>query len=146
MREAGSMREAPKASDAFQRLVDGLQALVREHLALARVEAKEDMRQLGRDALVGAAGVPALVAGYVFLMAAIGLLLSSWLQAWAAFGIVALANLAAGGALTFASVRKLRKGRVELPRTGEELKRDRRWLASLGNGEDRGGKAWQQAQ
>ena len=64
------------SKDALQRLIDGLQTLIREHLALARAELKEDVRSVGRDAVVGAAGVPALLAGYLLLMMALGFLLS----------------------------------------------------------------------
>ncbi len=117
--------------DALQRLVDGLQTLIREHLALARAELKDDLRNLGRDALAGAARVPALAAGYLLSMTAIALLLATWIPAWAAFGVVALANLAVGGAVTRAGVRKPMRNRVELPRTGEEPRRAKQWIASL---------------
>src|SRR5438105_6894219 len=90
------------SKDAFQRLIDGLQTLIREHLALARAELKEDVRSVGRDAVVGAAGVPALLAGYLLLMIALAYLLAIWLPLWAAFGIVAAVNLGAGGALSYA--------------------------------------------
>ena len=122
------------SKDALQRLLDGLQTLIREHLALARLELKDDLRAMGRDLLVGAAGVPALAAGYLLLMIAIGYLLGLWLPDWAAFGIVALANLGAGGAVTFAGVRKVTKKRIALTKTGEELQADRSWLASLKEG------------
>jgi uncharacterized membrane protein YqjE len=120
------------SKDAFQRLIDGLQTLVREHMALARVELKEDLRGMGRDVLAGAAGVPALAAGYLVLMIALGYLLALWLPSWAAFGIVALANLGAGALLTVGGVRKVRSRRVDLQRSAEELQQDKRWIASLG--------------
>src|SRR5438874_7582351 len=119
------------SKDTLQRLIDGLQTLIREHLALARAELKEDVRSVGRDAVVGAAGVPALLAGYLLLMMALGFLLSLWMPTWAGLGIIALLNLGAGGAVTYAGIRKVMRGRVDLRRTGEELQRDRQWLASL---------------
>jgi len=117
--------------DALQRLLEGLQTLVREHLALARFELKEDVSNMGRDLLVGASGVPALAAGYLLLMMAIGYLLAIWLPAWAAFGIVALANLGAGSFLTFVWGRRAIQQRMELRNTSEELKKDKEWLAAL---------------
>lgn len=117
--------------DALQRLLDGLQTLIREHLALARAEIKDDVRTMGKDLIVAAAGVPALLAGYLLLMIAAGYLLSLWLPLWAAFGIVALANLGAGGAMTFAALAKAKRSRVGMPRTGEELQRDKAWLSDL---------------
>jgi hypothetical protein len=119
------------SKDALQRLLDGLQTLVREHLALARAEAKEDLRSMGRDLAVGAAGVPALLVGYLMLMMAAGFLLTRWLESWAAFGIVALVNLAAGTALTVACRKNLSRSRSQLRSTGAELQRNKDWLASL---------------
>ena len=78
--------------------------------------------------------MPALGAGYLLLMVAIALLLSRWLPGWAAFGIVALGNLAAGGTLTFSGTRRVMRDRVDLPRTAEEIRRDRRWLSSMKQG------------
>jgi uncharacterized membrane protein YqjE len=129
-----SLQQPPPTRDALQRLVDGVQTLIREHMALARAEIKDDVRSMGRDLLIGAAGVPALAAGYLLLMIALGFLLALWLPSWAAFGIVALVNLGAGGALTLAGVRKASRSRVGMPGTGAELERDKRWLASMRDG------------
>ena len=119
------------ARDALQRLFDALQTLIREHLALARVEMKEDLRSLGRDLAAGAAGVPSLATGYLLLMLAFGWLLAIWLPNWAAFGIVAILNLAAGGAVTWKGGRRLMRDRLALPRTADELQRDRELITSL---------------
>jgi hypothetical protein len=120
------------SKDALQRLLDGLQTLIREHLALARAEAKEDLRGMGRDLAYGAAGVPPLAVGYLMLMMAFGYLLAQWLAPWAAFGIVALANLGGGALLTVVCRKKLLQNRSQkLSATGEELQRNKAWLASL---------------
>ena len=119
------------SKDALQRLLDGLQTLFREHLALARLEIKDDVKSMGRDLLAGAAGVPALAAGYLLLMIALSFLLAVWMPNWAAFGIVALVNLGAGGGVTFVGIRKAMRKRVGLSKTGEELRADKQWLASL---------------
>jgi uncharacterized membrane protein YqjE len=117
--------------DALHRLLDGLQTLIREHLALARVELKQDLRTMGKDLATGAAGVPALGAGFLLLMFALASLLSIWLPAWAAFGIVAVVNLAIGAAITWSASRRVVHDRIELPRTAEEIRRDREWMAAL---------------
>jgi Putative Actinobacterial Holin-X, holin superfamily III len=120
------------SKDAFQRLLDGLQTLVREHLALARVEAKEDLRIMGRDLAYGAAGVPPLAVGYLMLMMALGYLLAQWLETWAAFGIVAALNLGGGAVLTVVCRKKLMQTRLQRrSATGEELQTNKAWLSSL---------------
>jgi uncharacterized membrane protein YqjE len=122
------------ARDALARLIDATQTLFREHLALAKLELKDELRRTGRSVLLSAAGLPPLLVGYVLLMITIALLLDLVLVRWAAFGIVALANLAGGAALTLYFTAKARAEKLALEKTGEELRRDREWLASLRNG------------
>jgi uncharacterized membrane protein YqjE len=124
---------SPQARDALNRLIDGFQTLVREHLALAKVELKEDLKRMGRSLLLSAAGLPALIAGYVLLNVAIALLLATAIASWAAFGIVAVVNLAAGSALTAYFLEKARKTSISLDSTSTELGRDREMLSSLTN-------------
>ncbi len=120
--------------DALARLLDGVQTLFREHLALAKTELKDDLRRGGRDVLLSAAGLPPLLVGYVLLMVALALLVATALPGWIAFGIVAFLNLIAGGALTLAFLAKVRQEKLGLPRTEEELRRDSEWLVSLRQG------------
>jgi len=124
-------RTARSSRDALQQLLDAIQTFIREHLALARVEMKEDLRSMGRDLAAGAVGVPALAVGYLLLMVALSWLLAIWLPNWAAFGIVALLNLAPGGIVTYRGTRRVLRDRVDLPHTASELQRDREWLAAM---------------
>src|SRR4051812_19334444 len=75
----------PPVKDSFQRLVDGLQQLFREHLALARLEFREDIKKIIKDVAFSAAGVPLLFVGYILLMVALGFLLAHAIPDWAAF-------------------------------------------------------------
>jgi uncharacterized membrane protein YqjE len=135
---ARSDRHLPPAPprDALARLIEGVQTLFREHLALARFEVKDDIRRTGRSVLLSVAGLPPVFVGYVLLMIAIALLLRLVLADWAAFGIVALANLALGTGLTLAFAAKVRAEKLALARTAEELRRDREWLSSMRNGDE----------
>jgi len=119
-------------ADAFQRLIDGIQLLIREHLALARVELRDDLRALGRDLFLAALGVPLLVTGYLIAMISLALGLTAVLLPWAAFGAVALANLAGGAILTLVSVRRA-SSRKALPMsaTTSELAQNRARVSSL---------------
>jgi uncharacterized membrane protein YqjE len=136
---ARSDRHLPPAPprDALARLIDGVQTFFREHLALAKVELKDDLRRTGRSVVLSAAGLPPVFVGYVLLMVAIALLLRLVIADWAAFGLVALANLAAGGALTMVFTAKVRAEKLALEKTAEELRRDREWLSTLRNGDER---------
>src|SRR2546425_5851480 len=97
----GAMPPATVPSrDVLHRLLDGLQTLIREHLALARVELKQDLRTMGRDLATGAAGLPPLAAGFPLLMFAVAALLSLLVSALGAFWVVVLVELAARGAVT----------------------------------------------
>ena len=127
--------------DALSRLIDGVQTLFREHLALAKAELKDDVRRAGRSVFLSAAGLPPLFVGYVLLMVAIALLLQLFLVGWAAFGIVALVNLAAGAALTVVFAAKVRAEKLALVRTTQELRRDKEWISSMRNGHGRIGAA-----
>jgi uncharacterized membrane protein YqjE len=125
----------PPVRDSFQRLLDGVQSLFREHLALARLEFRNDVKRLTKDAVFSAAGLPLLLVGYALLMVAVGLLLAQWLPGWAGFGIVAVANLVAGGAMAVLFGRRIGKqDKVSLRRTTDELQRDREWMSSLREG------------
>src|SRR5256885_2159549 len=126
---------SPQARDGVNRLIDGFQTLVREHLALAKVELKEDLKRMGRSVLLSAAGVPALLAGYLLLNVAIALLLATVMASWAAFAIVALVNLVAGSVLTAHFIKKARQTPISLTSTGTELRRDREMVSGLTNGE-----------
>jgi len=123
--------------DALARLLDGVQTLFREHLALAKTELKDDLRRAGRDVLLSAAGLPPLLVGYVLLMVALALLLAQAIPGWLAFALVALVNLIAGGALTIAFMNKARQEKIALTGTEEELRRDKEWLATLREGSAR---------
>lgn len=115
--------------EPFQRLIDGLQTLMRAHLALARLELREDLQRVGRDLAGSAAGLPLAFVGYALLMVALSLLLAQWLPSWAAFGVIALVNLGPGLALSIAFGRRLRS--PQLPGSSEEIRRDKRWMQSL---------------
>lgn len=89
--ERAGPRAEPLAA-AFERLATGIGALVRGHLELARAELGEGLRAVGQNAGAVAIGAVALLCGYLSLMAALGMLLTTWVPPWCAFGCIALAN------------------------------------------------------
>jgi hypothetical protein len=125
----------PPAKDSFLRLIDGTQALFRQHFALARLELRDDVRQIVKDAALSAAGVPLLLVGYTILMIALALALATAMASWVAFGIVALVNLAAGAVLGVVYGKRIGKqDKIQLSGTTDELQRNREWMGALREG------------
>ena len=108
-----------------------MRQLMRDEVALARVELRE---QAGRAkmaaASLGAAAV-ALLLGVIFLLIALSIGIADLLNwpVWAGYFVVALL-LAAGGAFALASGRrKLRNVRPMPEQTVETLKENSEWIA-----------------
>jgi hypothetical protein len=124
--------DPPSLSEAFRRLTDGIQRLIRDHLALVRTELRQDLKAAGRDIAFALLGVPSLLLGYALLMVALSLALAPSLGAAVAFAIVGAVNLLAGGALAFFFGRRLAtRDRPDLDRVTTQLKEDGRWLRDL---------------
>src|SRR3954463_14687092 len=132
--ERGGPLASAQTRDALNRLIDGFQTLVREHLALAKIELKEDVNRMARSLVLSAAGVPALIAGYMLLNIAIALLLATVIASWVAFGIVALVNLGAGSALTWGFEKKGREMRFSWRTPGADLRRAGEFFSALNRG------------
>lgn len=123
---------SPSAGDALRRAADALVRLVKEHLELARVELRKDLRRAGRDATFALAGVPLVIVGWALLMVALALAISPWVGAAGCFAVVAVPNLAVGGGVTWIFAKKLTgDDRPDLDETTRELQEDRRWLQRL---------------
>lgn len=103
--------------------LDDVRDLIREEVALARAELRQEMSKASGAAVqFGIAGAALLFAGVCFLVAiALGLAaLLDW-PAWAGFAVVA-GVLAAIGAFTFAGGRRAVKTVQPLPRTMHTIK------------------------
>jgi uncharacterized membrane protein YqjE len=123
---------SPTAGDALRRAADALVRLVKEHLELARVELRKDLRRAGRDAVFALAGVPLVLVGWALLMVALALAIAPWVGAAGGFAIVAVLNLAAGGGVMWIFAKKLTgDDRPDMDETTRELQEDRRWLQRL---------------
>lgn len=118
-------------TEAVAGLSQGMNALVRGHLALARVELSRDLKALGKDAGLALGGAPMLLVGYLLLWIGLGYLLALALPVWAAFLVCAGVNFAIGLALVFWGRQRLRHEKLALPATSTEVKRDRQWLGEL---------------
>ena len=93
-------------------VIDGLSELLTQHLKLARVELKEDARELGTQVGKIAAFVPLIVIGYALLCVAGALFLRRFLPLDVAFLIVAGLNLAGGAVGILLAVRRLKERKM----------------------------------
>ena len=101
-------------------IIDALSELVAQHIKLARVELKEDARELGGQVAKIAAFVPLIAMGYALLCVALALFLRRFVPLDAAFLIVAAVNLAGGAVGILLAVRRLKEAKV-LSGTRDEL-------------------------
>ena len=107
-------------AENFKALVDATSELIAQHIKLARVELKEDVKDMGTQVGMIAAFIPLLIFGYLLLCIAAALFLTRFVPVDAAFLIVAGVNFAVGGLGILLAVRKL-KGHKVLSKTKDEL-------------------------
>ena len=112
-------------------ILTDMQTLIREEIALARVEIREQAGRAGAAALSFGIAAAALAFGAIFLLVAIALgvaYLLGW-PAWTGFLIVALV-LGIGGYFTLSSGRKQLAGVHAMPEeTVTTLKENSEWIA-----------------
>lgn len=121
----------------IRELRDETTTLVRQEIALAKAEATEKAKRMGRNAAYVAAGIAVAYAGFViFLLAFRDLLaaaliradLSADTAAWLSSFIVAVAIGVVGWALMAKGKKALAGEGLALPKTLESLKEDRRFV------------------
>jgi hypothetical protein len=105
--------------------------LIREELALARAEVRNEVLQLRASVVAfGAAAFTALL-GVTLLAIAIGSAIAYWLHwpAWAGYGIVAVLLLVGAFLMMTLGRRELAKIRA-LPKTRDTIKENVAWIQS----------------
>lgn len=123
----GAEQERSGLAQAFGRITDGISRLVSDHLALARVELREDAKTLGLQVAKIAIFVPAVLVGYGLLCVAIALALRPWVGDVGAFAIVGGVNFVGGALGAYLAANKLSKHpvlettRAEAQRTSQTL-------------------------
>jgi len=115
------LRSVPmQLADNLKAVVEAMSELIEQHIKLARVELKEDVKVIGTNVGMLAAFVPLVIFGYLFLCVAAGFLLARYVPIDAAFLIVAGFNLGVGAVGILLAVRKLSKRKM-LAHTKDEL-------------------------
>lgn len=116
-------------ADVIKEAVRDAQDLVRGEIALAKAEAREEVRKVGTGAALLAGAAIAAVIGVVLLLTAAAWAISAvagW-PAWPGFAIVAVVTLLIAGVLAY-----MGKGRMtaerRMPRTMDTLKENMEWM------------------
>ena len=116
-------------ADVMKSAIRDAQDLVRGEIALAKAEAREEVRRVGAGVVLLLAAAVAAVIGIVLLMMAIAWAISEVLvwPAWAGFAIVTAVMLLAAGALAYVGRSRL-NGQRHMPRTVDTLKENMQWM------------------
>ncbi|WP_230470174.1 phage holin family protein [Lujinxingia vulgaris] len=119
---------------AIQGLSEGFSNLVRQHVELARHEAKDELKQVATQVIgLVVFGAIALV-GYLLLLAAI-VLLALWLGGvgpmFITCAILAGLHLAVSGVAIARLSGQLSDSGVNMPQISEELERNKQWIKQL---------------
>jgi len=116
-------------ADLIKDAVRDARDLVRSEIALAKSEARQEVRRLGVSAALLVAAAITGIIGLVFLLTAVAWGISEGLQwpVWAGFGIVTVLVLIVSGVLAYMGRARLRSER-HMPRTVDTLKEDMEWI------------------
>jgi hypothetical protein len=114
--------------DLFSRLPGEIGRIVRDNLALMRMEFKSRVKALKVDLILMAAGGFSLVLGVLALVATLIIALAYAMPAWLSALIVGLFFLIAGGATALVGLNRLGKTDWAPTETMEALKEEGTWL------------------
>ena len=116
-------------TDVIKTAVRDAQDLVRGEIALAKAEARQEVRRLGAGAALLAGAALAGVIGIILLLTAAAWGISEGLgwPVWAGFAIVTAVVLIVAGALAYLGRARLQAER-RMPLTADTLKENMEWM------------------
>jgi uncharacterized membrane protein YqjE len=123
--------EGPPLGELLRQLAQDSAVLVRQEIALAKVEVQQNVKHVVRDVSMITVGAVLAAVGGLVLVAFLVILLGSVLNNyWLGALIVGALFVIVGGALAMANLKRLQKEEVAPTRTLETLKEDKQWLQS----------------
>jgi hypothetical protein len=126
LRSAGQ----PSLTVLMKGIMDDVQDLVRQQIAMFKMEIKSDIRKTRQVAVLMANGVGGIAVGGVFFLIMLPLLLN-WLvpaiPLWACFGIMSAAAMAVGGTLVLVAVQRFKSFDPLPTQSVEALKENLTW-------------------
>jgi uncharacterized membrane protein YqjE len=119
----------PSIGDLFRQLAQDSTTLIRQEVALAKTEVRENVKTAARDmTMIAVGGAIAAVGGLVltaFLVILLGSLLVNY---WLAALIVGVIYLLVGGGLAWSNLNRLREADLKPEHTIDSLKEDKEWI------------------
>jgi uncharacterized membrane protein YqjE len=121
----------PALGDLFRQLAQDSATLVRQEMALAKAELRENVKSVARDTAKIAVGAVLASVGALVMVAFLVLLLGDVIgKYWAGALIVGVLFVAIGGFLAMGAVKRLKADSLAPEQTLQTLKEDKQWLQS----------------
>ena len=130
-RPPGDAGPEPSLGELFKQLAQDSATLVKQEVALAKVEMRENLRSAGKDAAMIAVGGGLLLVGLLVLTAALVAVIGDALDNyWLGALVVGLLFVVGGGMLAKKNLNSLKNDSLGPDQTIQTLKEDKRWLQS----------------
>jgi uncharacterized membrane protein YqjE len=124
-------REEPQLGELVRQLAQDSATLVRQEVALAKAELRENVKGLMRDAAMVGFGAAVALLGVLLLAAFLALLVGDALdEHWMGALIVGAVFVAVGGVLAKKALGNLKQDGLTPDQTIATLKEDKQWLQS----------------
>jgi uncharacterized membrane protein YqjE len=120
-------RDDRSLGELFSELSRQTSTLIRQEVALAKVEMKQKGAEVGKDVGMMAAGGALAYAGLLALIATIIIVLAEFMPWWLSALIVSLVVLGIGGLLVQRGMSALKQTSMAPEQTIETLKEDKEW-------------------
>jgi uncharacterized membrane protein YqjE len=121
----------PSLGDLFRQLADDSATLIRQEMALAKTEMRQNVQHAARDASMIAVGGVVAAIGVLVLVAFLVMITGKALgAAWAGALAVGILFVVVGGVLAMRSARHLKKDTLTPEQTIRSLKEDKQWVQS----------------
>jgi uncharacterized membrane protein YqjE len=121
--------DGPGVGSLVSGVIEDLQSLVRSEVQLAKVELKEDAREIGAGAGMLAAGALVGLVGFIFLMLGVTYLLNKSLEMWLAAGIVGVVLLIIAAIVAMSGKNKLSAANLKPAQTIDSMKENQEWAS-----------------
>ncbi|HYI13808.1 MAG TPA: phage holin family protein [Thermomicrobiales bacterium] len=120
-------RDDRSLGELFSELSRQTSTLIRQEIALAKVEMKQKGAEVGKDVGMMAAGGALAYAGLLALIATVIIVLAEFIPWWLSALIVSLVVLGIGGLLVQRGMSALKQTSMAPEQTIETLKEDKEW-------------------